>query len=111
MKSPLSLGERGADLFELFGFPLEGEAFALRGLDGLDAAGVVVLNKDAAPVRPLDQGEVVAIAGDDGILLSEGIDIETQKSCDRLRLARLKRDIPWHAAAGAAALTGKRCEC
>lgn len=44
-----------ANRLELFAFPLEGEAFALCGFYGLDAAGVVVLNKNTAPIGSLKQ--------------------------------------------------------
>jgi len=38
-------------------FPLEGEAFALDGLDRLDATGVIILDKDAATVRAFPKRE------------------------------------------------------
>ena len=40
---------------EFGAFPLGGKAFALPGLDGLDAAGVVVLQKNATAVFVLDE--------------------------------------------------------
>ncbi len=106
----MSLTQLRTDSPELFAFPSEGEAFALARFDRLDAAGVVVLDEDAAAIWAFLEREVAPVVCEHGILFREGIDIQSQEFGDHLGLAGFQRYIAWYAATGATPLAGEGWE-
>ena len=102
-----ALLQSGAGLTELGAFPTVGEVCALRGFDGLDAAGVIRLQENATAVFLLNQRQIVAVECEHGVLLGERINVQPKERRDGFRLALDKRDISRHTAARAATLASE----